>query len=498
MLITASPSSEREKTLSANLTRFYSDYLAPTPRPFLYISAIFIKFFGMGISVLRSISVVSALISIIVFYKLLTELKVFKSRYALLVTTFFFAISPWMVFNARLGYEVTLAFTLFNIGVYFLYKAFERPVNFVWASVFFSLATYTAHTQRFLVPIFLFFYFVIFAKAMFTKRNKKHLITALLVTLLIQIPHFTVIKTPAFWVKNQRLLVQPNRIVANIVNQTFSYLSPTNLFYEAGDIDMQHTIPELSVMYNWMVVFYLIGLFVMFMKIKGNERKFFMLLFFSSIIPAVLSGEFLSIQRALPFLLPLMLVIGLGIDYFFNRFNSKLVFVTSTLLLFYSFTLLLRSYFILFPVERANAWNYGYDQVSEYIRLHTDLQFVVDNTQNPRNYILLLYFLNYPPELYQNEVDEMYKVDYYKSLPPEDTYKFGNIEVRAINWESDSYHDQIIVGPPLAISENQAKDHFLERIFEIEGLDKNTIFNFYKTNPDKKCKTTPAHPLCNI
>ncbi|KKQ25195.1 MAG: hypothetical protein US62_C0003G0024 [Candidatus Woesebacteria bacterium GW2011_GWA1_37_8] len=458
-----------------------------TPGLFVYTSALAIKLIGYQITTFRLLSAISALVSVVFFYLFIKKLKIYSSERSYVITTLFYAISPWLTFNARLGYEVTLAFTLFNIGVYFLLLALDKPKNYIYSFVFFSLATYTAHTQRFLVPIFCIFCLIIFRKIILKKSNFKYLFLAGVTTLLLQIPHLTVLNTPAFWVKNQRL-IEGGRIIQNIINQTLSYLSNKNLFYELGDIDAQHTIPGISVMYNWMTLPFMVGLFILVSRIKERNIKFLLLLFVTSLIPAVLSGEFISIQRALPFLLPLMIVIGLGIDYFVKKL-PVLSTMTLILLLPLSLLLLYRSYFVLFPIERSSGWNFGYDKLADYIRVNADKNYMVDNSRNPRNYILLLYHLKYPPEIYQGEVDPKYKTDYYHSLPPENSYKFSKIEVREISWETDPCKEQIIVGDPLTISDGQAKEHKLEKQFEIKDILGKPIYIGFKTNPQLKCKS---------
>jgi hypothetical protein len=42
------------------------------------------------------------------------------------------------------------------------------------------------------------------------------------------------------------------------------------------------------------------------------------------------------------------------------------------------------------------------------------------------------------------------------------------------------------VATPLAVSADQAKEHFFTKAFAILGLDEKVIFNGYQTNPDLK------------
>jgi 4-amino-4-deoxy-L-arabinose transferase-like glycosyltransferase len=469
-----------------------------TPSLFIYVSAIFIKLFGYSPIVFRSISAISALVSIIFLHLFISKLKIFRSGAVTFFTVLFYATSPWLVFNARHGYEVTLGYLLFNVGIYFLYLSINNPKSLIWVSIFLSLATYVSHTQRYMLPVFLLFFLALFWKRILAKKNIKTLILSSLIFLAIQVPNLTVIGTNAFWVKNARLTDQSGeKIVGSVINQFFAYISPRNIFYELTDIDMQHTIPETSVVQNFLVIPYLLGLFLLVKKRKEDSIKYLILLFFAALIPATFSGEFISIQRALPFLLPLTLVIGLGIDKLRDKLPLKLFTIILSFFFAYSLFMLYRSYFILFPRERAGAWNYGYSQVSDFIKVNSGEKFVIDNSRNPRNYILLLYYLKYPPLLYQNEVPEIYKNNYYQSLPPETSYKFSNIEIRPIDWENDSYIDQIIIGDQLTISETQAKEHFLKKVNEIYDFFNNPIFVVYKTSPLEKCKMDFNKTLCD-
>jgi hypothetical protein len=449
---------------------------------------VLIKLLGDYIYVYRLISAFSALVSVWIFYLLVKEMKMFKFSTALFSAVFFYAISPWLVFNARLGYEVTLAYLLFNIGAYFLWKALKNSNSLPWAIFFMSLATYTAHTQRFLAPIFIAFYLLIYRRQILRKENMRNLRLSLLLVIVLHIPHFTVMTTPAFWVKNERFLEQqPQNMISSLLGQIFSYLSPRNIFYELSDIDMQHTIPGLSVMYNFLVIPYTIGLYVLTKLRREMQYKFLWILFIASLVPAVLSGEFISIQRALPFLLPLSMVIGIGLEYIASEVKPALYVFLLIIFSSYALTSLYRSYFILFPKERAGAWNYGYSQLATFIKSSDYENYIIDNSRNPRNYISLLYFLDYPPSKYQKEVSGVYKKDYYRSLPPENEYKFSNFEVRPFNWESDSCREGILIGDDLSISEEQAHEHYLEKVYELKDPMGNVIFEGYKTNPLKKC-----------
>jgi hypothetical protein len=98
----------------------------------------------------------------------------------------------------------------------------------------------------------------------------------------------------------------------------------------------------------------------------------------------------------------------------------------------------------------------------------------------------ILYHLQYPPSQFQKQFGPDYVKSYYTNPPYNSQYVIGNIDVRPVIWETDTVKKQVIVGDILSISEDQAKEHFLDKIFDIKDPFGNSILIGYKTNPDKK------------
>ena len=469
------------------LFRLFGSYSPPL---FIYLCSVLIPYFGMGVSVFRSVSVVSAIISIVFFLLMTLQLKVYKHKASYFLITFFYAITPWLVFNARLGYEETLGYVIFNIGLYFLYLAFEKPKYFLLGLPILSLSSYASHNQKFLLPIFTVFFLLVFKKEIFRKENFKFLFFSVVIAVLVQIPNLSIITTNAFWIKNISYTngIPIQKTAQNIIVQFLNYYSPKSLFYFLPDIDPQHTLSEISVMYNWMVIPYFLGLFLLFKKIKEKNHKFVAVLFFVSTVPAALSGEFISIQRALPFLFPLMIVIGIGIDFLLIKMGKFLAPISFLILAFYSLLMLYRSYFVLFPNDRAVAWSYGFADVADFIKKNPQENFFIDNSRNLGLYMELLYFLKYPPAKYQQEVTPFIKDHYYEAPILGTDFGFGKIRIGGIDWTKEIYKEQIIMGDSLAISDGQAREHLMTGVFQLKDPSGNIIFNGYKTNPKEKCK----------
>lgn len=492
--------------------RFFGSY-SPALYTYLTIPIVFLK--GLTVSATRFVSAISGVLSVVVFFFLLISLNISKSKYSPLLGAFLFAISPWLIFYSRAGYELGLDFFFFSVTSFLIWKALKNPKFLTAALALLSISTYAGHTQRILAPIFILGGLLIFRKELLSQGARKYLLLGGTLGLIIQIPHLTILATPAFFSKTSLfymdvVLSQAEKI-SNILpgfiaiplaatreffSQYLTYFSPRSLFF-LPDADPQRSIPELSVYYSWMVVPYLFGIYHIGKNIKDIRFRYILVLLLISPIPAAFAADPFSTQRALPLLLPVSLTIALGMDRLIYKLKGiywKPVFV---LLTFISFLLLWRSYFVLFPNERAKAWGYGFSQLAEVIKANPDTKYVIDQSRTKPVYIELAFYLKYPPEKFHAEIDQSIAKNYYKSVDFSDTYKFANIETRNINWQEDIYKEQILVGDELAISENQAKEHFLTKVFEIRDPVEAIIFQGYKTDPKAKCQHTKnLSPLC--
>jgi 4-amino-4-deoxy-L-arabinose transferase-like glycosyltransferase len=409
--------------------RFFNAY---SPGLYTYSIVPLIKLFGLNPFSVRLLSVFSGVVSVYIFYRLVFIFL--KSEKKSLITTSFYAILPWTIFNSRLGYEVMYAAAIFNTGAYLVFKLLPNISNL--GLLLISLSTYASHNQRYLAPLFIIGYFIII---------KTPKIKTLLMLLISQIPNLILMFTPAFWVKNSIFSLK------YILLQIITYISPKTLFFELPDIDLQHQIPKISLLYWWMIIPLVTGL----KKLTPRTLKEHRLLIFwaiISLVPASLSGEFISIQRALPFLFPISLIISLGL----SQINRTLLLIAFP----YSLALFLRSYFIFLPKELALSWNEGYRQLSEFSLSHGHETILVDNSRNIRNYILPLFYQKYDPTLYQQSLGKSISSRYYQVPPQLSTYHYGSLTFAPIDWSQIENYDYI-VSDSLSVSSDQAREHNL-------------------------------------
>lgn len=442
----------------------------------IYLMVPLIKIWGLNATGIRLQSVIFGELLILVIYAVV-RLKTKCGRTAFW-GTLFIAITPWVVFYARTGYETILGIMLTGAGVGLIGRGGKKIGNVLWGFTALILSTYDAHVFRYLFPILLLGWVIIYREDLknWTGSQRIKFVSLLVIG---NFCNLWLILTPAFWVKN---LVYKDagllQIVINVWTQIKIYLTPVTFFGQAGDIDLQHRIPGLGLYYWWMI--FPIGLGILGWIRRWRKNIWWWYLLAVSAIPAVLSGAFISTQRAVGLIIPFGLVMAEGL----RRFNKWLLIC----LFIYSGVLLWRSYFVLFPGLSQEAWNYGYGQLAEVIKGNPGAKFVIDNSRNPRNYILELFYTAYSPDVYQLTSRSEIKGNYYYSGATQDDHKFVNIEFRPIVWKTDECRQEILAGDELAISGGQAREHRLTKLGEVRSQTGKMLLQWYRTNPEQKCK----------
>ncbi len=459
---------------------------AYTPPLFVYLLVPFIKFLGLTALSIRLPSAILSLAFVVLVYYFFKSLKLHKSFLTPVISSLIFATAPWVIFNARLGYEVTFGYILFYVGVFLIWQETQKKTVSLLGLFLVSMSTYVAHTERYLVPLFLLSFIIVFYKQIFTNKNKKLLLAGGLVILITQLPHFYLITTPAFWVKNTAFAATSWQVgLWDFVSQLLVYFSPHTYFGRSdADINYQHFIPEISLFYSWQIIPFFVGFIYLLKNIKHSGSKLIILLLVLSPLPGAMSGHFISIQRILPILLPIIFTITLGVDYFLFKFPSKTL-ISLSILFILSLVLLYRSYFIFLPSLRTIWWSYGAEDVAKFILENKNTKIIIDNSRDQALYSPIIFYLKYPPKDFQSQFESVRNV-YYQNPKYNPVLNIGNTITRPIVWETDTIEEAYIIGDPLAISAEQAQEHYLLKIKNIVDSTGKVHFQIYQTQPAKK------------
>lgn len=447
---------------------------------YTHLSAMAILLFGPTIFAIRFWSTFSG-VAIVILTFLITYQFFGKNFSKALLPTIVVATAPWAIFLSRGVDEPNLGLVFLLLGVYFSFFSISKIFLFPVAIIFLAISTYGYTAERVVSTLFLFGFIFIFKKHFL--HSKKILSLSLALFFLLLLPQIILLFSTGGTIRltGQSYFGQGN-FVREFFSQYSAYFSPRNLFFDP-DPDLQRSIPDLSVFYVWMVIPFFIGLKVFFTKLNEPYIKALLLLLLISPIPAALTKDPFSTFRNLPSFWVISIIIGFGIYHGFSiikQFPVKIV--VSILIVFFTTISLYSSYFVLFNFERAKNWDFAYKELAKISIQQKDTHFVIETSRGSPPHILLLFYTLYDP-IKMQQYNASIINNYYEASEFSRNYKFGNIETRQIFWEKDIYQEQVLVGDPLSISENQAKEHSLTLQFEIKDLRDEVLLKGYSTKP---------------
>lgn len=489
--------------------RSFNDFKTPV---YIYLIVPLIPLFDLTPFTVRFPSFLFSILTFPLLFILVYRLSSEKIRLPLsFIATLLLAISPWHILFGRTNFECNVALFFYLMGIYFFYEALTRPKLFILSSIFFGISFSAYHSQRIITPLTIAFLFYLFRLQLLNKKNIPILLASILLGLLIVYPTLSIASTPGFLSRASNLnifshsnslpagyienLNSPLSIFANnpiylttkeFLSLYFHYLTPRSMF-NLGDYGPRSSFPSLATFFIWQFPFYILGLFRIFKSQDlGSLKPLIIFLLFITPIPAALTRDPYTTIRALPLVIPQLIIISLGLIYTYNllpKIYKRVSLIIFVLVAIHSSLNVYSSAIVLNDFFRAKEWDYGLEEVAKVISSHKDIPIIVDSSRDDY-YIQLLFFLKYDPAKYQQENFEVPLSQYYTNLYHNPTKKIGNIITRNIFWEKDLSVDQILVGDELAISKEQIENHKLYLIKEVFYPDLSTAFRVVRTNPE--------------
>ena len=442
------------------LLRAYDDW-----RPALYVYLVipFIKILGLSVTAVRLPSVLLSLITVFATYFLVQELfknSKNKVNYSL-VAAFLLAISPWHIYISRLGHEVNAGLTFSILAIFFFLKGVHRKklIFFISSAIFFALSFYSYQSQKIFGPLIILSLGLIYRKQLW--QLKKEVIVAGLVGLLLLIPIIKVSFTPEAMIRfqgtsifvnqpelSQRtaeriardyqqgnilgLILDSRRVAMGLVvlRAYLSHFDLTWLLFNSGAEN--HKVPSLGLFYLWELPLLLIGGYQLATGRFSQKSK---LLIFSWLFIAPLSA---SITTDAPHamrtfnVLPIpQILTAIGMMTIMKRIKLKPWLIALVIIfLFFSLCYLYHNYFVNFPYEQSDSFQYPLAQAIKYVLpIEDQYQKIVISNQNHgyQSYMFYLFFSQYGPKLYLNQGGTI-SGGYNK------THQFGKYEFRPIEW----------------------------------------------------------------
>jgi len=485
----------------------FKSYESFQPPLYTYLTVFPMFLFGKTNFSVRFVSITSQLVVVCLTFLIME--KVFSKRKMLsLLSAFVVSISPWSIFFSRYATEASLGLVLILGSIYFLITTERKKLRIITAFLLLGLSTHAYYTEKVVSFLLLFGYTVIDWKLI--RDNKKTFIVGFFLFAVLLSPHLYMINKGAFFRRFDQVTYLDSSsfdkfggkyqgdmfgrfvyIAREFASQYVAYYSPKNLFF-IPDSQQGRSVPNLSVFYSWMFVPFLAGIAFLIKEKISKNQKLLLWTMFVSVIPAALSRDAFYTIRTLLFLWFVSLLIGIGIGYFYEKFNRKrtgcLILLIITMLSLFD---LHRKYFVMFGYERASAFG-GFDKViADYIK-NDEKEVLVDLSERDlATGLRMVYYLDFEPKKFQDEIGYKYLDNYYTGYDVETQYNLGNVQVRPIIWEEDVYKRQLIVGDSISISDSQVLEHKLQLLYEFNFFDGGRSIRVFTTNPLSKCEAGP-------
>ena len=476
----------------------FNDY---KPGLYFYLVLPSVAVFGLNEWAVRFPSAILGTLTVVLVYFLAKQLfeKEKNNSLLALITAFLLAISPWHLHFSRGGWETNAATFFLVLGVYLFFLSFKKGIFLSFSAISFVLSMLTYHSARVVAPLLVLGLVLIFWKKIFSSGNRKNLLTAVFlggipfVLLLFSMrgqagdSRFSGVgifadKGP-LWRTNE-LRGQhsnPSSFFAKVIHNQYleygiqfldNYLKHFggNFLFISGDEIQRNKVPGMGQLLLVELPFLILGLFFLINK-KPNGWQVILYWLFVAPVASAMTFQSPHAIRSLNMVVPLTMILSYGLYEAFEWLKMKIssAFYKSMILVVlltitWNFGFYLHQYYVRYPQIYPSAWEDGFKDLAKYLSLHQDKYSKVYITgKYDQPYILLAFFLKYPPEIFQKEATLTPKDQYgFSTVAQFGKYYFGEFDWQKIKAESNV----MIVGTPEEIP-NSAR--IVERIYFKDG-----------------------------
>ena len=456
----------------------FNDY---KPGFYFYLVLPFVKFLGLNEWAVRIPGATLGVLSVLVMHFLIKELfndgkseigndgRTTSLRKLEILAPAFLAISPWHIHFSKGGWEVNTALFFMLLGLYLFFKGIKNLPLLMLSGVSFVFSLYTYHSARIVIPLLGLGLLIIYRKRI--RENLKNFILAgvvMLVAVLPLVKDFTrtdVVSRaagvglfadtgPLTRINEQRgehsdFQGKIPRVLHNkLVNYGLALLKNwTDHFHGEflflnGDPIQRNKVPETGQMYLFDLVFTVAGLIYIFRYYYQNTKSYSLIIWWLVIGPTAAALTFQSPHalRSQNMVIPLTFISALGLVYIIQllRAQKKLILEIGNWLLFILVIWQIARYEHMYWVHMAKEYQfssqYGLKELASFVKENQNkYEKIIITDRYDQPYILLLFYLRYSPEKFQQE----------HILSSRDKFGFSTVrnfdkfEFRQIVWDID-------------------------------------------------------------
>lgn len=380
----------------------------------IYITAGFVKFFGLSDFTTRLPSAIFGVLGVLVIFYLAKYL--FKKELPAYLAAIFLAISPYHLQFSRGLWEVNFAFFFFILGLMFFYMGKEKNRWFFPFSFFgFGLSMYSYHSAKVVVPPMIILLCILYFKDLI--KNKKALLLSFIVLSVFivgfifnpgllgfaraeqnRFPESSIKETYLYQKTGNRYLATLEIAAGNYTK----YFTPDYLFVH-GDQNPRNSVKVFGEFYKIEALFIAAG--IIFMLIRPRKEWLVLGVWLAlAPIPGALSGFTPNAARGLFMMGAFQLIAAYGLYSLVSLFKSRIVrgvvIAAVFVPLIWEFSSYLKYYYSEYPKEDSIEWQYGMKQIALYIKDHPYFDKVYMTKERQQPYIFILNYLEYPVKDY--------------------------------------------------------------------------------------------------
>lgn len=494
----------------------FGDY---KPGFYVYLTVSSIALFGLNEFAVRLPSALIGIATVWLLYQVVCQLfpkqktLISNVKYPIsLLASFSLAVSPWHLQFSRGAWEANVALFFALGGIYYFIKTQRQTFKWLYLSALsFGAAVLTYQGGKMVVPLFVTGLLICFWEKV-KSLPKKHLFAAAFLLFIISFPIlFSSVTGAGGRLKVMSVFSYPrpereikqilqedeaNKVYFNlfhseslafargILGRYFNHFSGKFLFFEGDWSSARHSLPYMGVLYYVDFIFLLAGL-IYLIKLKFSGKNFIWYWLLVSPLPAAFSRDAIQSVRAISMLLPLMVIIGCGMYQIYLWLKEKkkvfcalwtIFFVLSYL---WCFAYYLDQYYIHYPNQSSQYWQYGYkDIVNKIYPIRNNYSKIIFTPKYGQPYIYWLFYTKYNPEAYQKQA----KLTENPYGDVGQVERIDNIEFRDIYWPADrGLRKSLFVGTKFELPLKDIYPDQARILDEVKFLNKETAFRVVET-----------------
>ncbi|MBI2596864.1 glycosyltransferase family 39 protein [Candidatus Daviesbacteria bacterium] len=405
--------------------RAFGEFKLPV---YIYVTAAFVKVFGLNEFSVRIPAVLFSLGVIIMTY--LLAKKVTKNTIIGLLSSFFVTISPYFFIFSRTGYEATAGLMFYLLAIYLLLIK-GNNWNILFSIISFIISFYSYNSFRILTPITILVIFILnisyFKLAL--KKDIAPLILAFLILSLSVIPIYRLYTYDTGSLRFQTVSVLKAK---DIFGNYFSHFSLD--FLLNGDKNSRSQQKGFGQIYLPDFILIFLGLLFLLIKKQKNSIILLLLLLISP-IPAAITKESPHALRTISLAPFLSIFSALGVislrELLERIFSKKIGFIEfgTVIIMFLFFINYLINFIKIYPSQSSKDWQYGYKRIyTDFQDQLTRYQHIVISDEYAQPYIFALFYLKINPEAFRKTVMRNHVSNWgFSTVSDFDKFKFGKV-----------------------------------------------------------------------